>query len=292
LTLNIEPKGPNIIFDSYSARIVIDGEIHTMKKRGALEYTYDYRRPGGKHRANYYYEVDYKARIGRSVRDKFERSKLYDLIITNRYVVGFESNRGVPGSAVVLLGRGFTPGDFVELEGTRCETTFISHNSLSFTVPTMKQSGRYHAKLVSDNGDIGLGDFFIDQMTLHTNLSNIDLVSGEKQILVITIDFDAPDSGVWIDVTTNIPESVVMKDIFIPAGARSASVVVQGGTAGSGMLYLTADGFEELKIPMEVVPSGGDRGNVGDDDGEDDGRWEESDTENESFDEEIYPDGR
>jgi hypothetical protein len=284
LTMKIEPQGPNIIFDSYSARIVIDGEIHKMKKRGALEYTYDYKRPTEKHRANYYYEVDYKAKIGRSVRDKFERSKLYDLIITNRYVIGFESNRGIPGAAVVLLGRGFKPGDFVDLGGTRCETTFVSHNSLSFTVPMMKQSGKYHARLVSDNGDIGLGDFFVDQMALHTNLSSMDLASGEKQILVVTIDSEAPDGGILVDVTTNIPESVIMKDIFIPAEARSASVVVQAGAAGSGMLYLTANGFEELKIPLEVVSAGTHRGGGSENDGKNGDEWEDED---EDFDEEL-----
>jgi len=46
-----------------------------------------------------------------------------------------------------------------------------------------------------------------------------------------------------------------MTDIFIPAGARSANVVIKGGTVGSGMLYLVANGCEEIKISLEVISS-------------------------------------
>jgi hypothetical protein len=126
----------------------------------------------------------------------------------------------------------------------------------------MDHCGKYHAKLVSDNGDIGLGDFSVDQVTFYTNLPSIDLVSDEKQVMSVSIDFEAPAGGILIDVTTNVPESVIMKDIFIPEGAKSASVVVQGGAPGSGMLYLSAKGFEELRIPIEVVSSGDYYGSV------------------------------
>ncbi|MDR2602976.1 MAG: hypothetical protein LBC11_00230 [Puniceicoccales bacterium] len=255
IAMSINPNGTYLIPNSCSAHIVIDGEIHKMDKNSDFEYSYDYARSADQHRVNYYYEVDYKRKVNGNVREKSKRSKLYGLTIVNRYVVGFESNRGIPGSRVTLLGRGFERDDYVEIDGVPCETTFVSPNSLSFVVPILGRGNRHHAKLVSDNGDIGLGVFHIDRVSFHSNLSNINLESGEKQIFVITIDFDAPQEGIAIDVTTNIPDSIIMKDIFIPAGARSASVVIQGGFAGSGMLYLTAAGFEELKIPVEVISS-------------------------------------
>jgi hypothetical protein len=252
--MSIDGKKKDIIRDSCHARVAIDGEMRKMSKGDDLEFTYNYKRPAGRHKAKYYYEVDFRERISKGSRVRFERSGLYDLTIVNRYVVGFESNRGIPGSAVTLLGRGFEEGDYVEIDGVPCQTTFVSQHSLSFVVPLMERCGRYHAKLVSDNGDIGLGDFHVDQVTFYTNLPAVDLVSGEKQVLVVSIDFEAPENGILIDVTTNVPESVIMKDILIPAGAKSASAVIQGGEAGSGMLYLSADGFEELKIPIEIVP--------------------------------------
>ncbi|MDR2628874.1 MAG: IPT/TIG domain-containing protein [Puniceicoccales bacterium] len=255
IAMSINPNGTHSIPNSYSARIIVDGEVHKMDKNSDFEYSYDYARSADQHKVNYYYEIDYKKKVNGNVRQESKRSKLYSLTIVNRYVVGFESNRGVPGSTVTLLGRGFEKGDYIEIDDVPCETTFISSNSLSFVVPILGNDSKHHAKLVSDNGDIGLGIFYIDRVSFHTNLSSISLESGEKQILVITINFDAPQEGIVVDATTNVPDSVIMKDIFIPAGARSTSVVIRGGIAGSGMLYLTAEGFEELKIPVEVISS-------------------------------------
>jgi hypothetical protein len=253
LAMSLDGKKRNIVRESCSARIAIDGEMRKMIKGDDLEYTYNYKRPPGRHKANYYYEIDFRERDDSGLKEKFERSRLYTVSIVNRYVVGFESNRGIPGSSVTLLGRGFEDGDYIEIGGVPCKTKFISQHSLSFTVPMMDRCGKYHAKLVSDNGDIGLGIFRVDQVTFRTNLSSIELASGEKQVLAVFIDFEAPEGGILIDVATNVPESVIMKDIFIHEGAKSANVIVQGGEPGSGMLYLTADGFEELKIPIEVI---------------------------------------
>ncbi|MDR2432927.1 MAG: IPT/TIG domain-containing protein, partial [Puniceicoccales bacterium] len=255
IAMSVNPNGTYFIPNSCSAHIVIDGEIYKMDKSSDFEYSYEYARSADQHKVNYYYEIDYKRKINGSVREKSQRSKLYGLTIVNRYIVGFESNRGVPGSRITLLGRGFEEGDYVEIGGVPCETTFVSSNSLSFVVPILGHGNKYHAKLVSDNGDIGLGIFHIDRVSFHSNLSNISLESGEKQILVISVNFDAPQEGIAIDVTTNIPDSIIMKDIFIPAGARSTSVIIQGGIEGLGMLYLAAAGFEELKIPVEVISS-------------------------------------
>lgn len=253
LEMQVLQNGKTIVQDSCSARIVIDGQIYKMNKTGDRSFTYNYRRPANKHRASYYYELDYKTQCYGQIHNQFERSKLYELTIANRYVVGFESNRGIPGSTIILLGRGFEQGDYIEIDGVTCDTTFISGNSLSFVVPMLSKHGLYHAKLVSDNGDIGLGNFQIDQISMHVNHEQIDLAPGEKQALIVTVDCDAPEAGITIEVTTNIPDSIIMRDIFIPAGAHSATAVIEGGDAGSGMLYLSAGGFEEVKIPVEVT---------------------------------------
>jgi hypothetical protein len=255
IAMSVNPDGTYSIPNSYSARIVVDGEVHKMEKSNDFEYSYDYARSADQHKVYYYYEIDYKKKVNGNIRRESKRSKLYNLIIANRYVIGFESNRGIPGSAITLLGRGFERGDYVEIDGVPCETSFVSPNSLSFVVPILGHGNRHHAKLVSDNGDIGLGVFHIDRVSFQSSLSDINLESGEKQALMLTINFDAPQEGIVIDATTNIPDSIIMRDIFIPAGARSTSVVIRGGAAGSGMLYLTAGGFEELKIPVEVISS-------------------------------------
>ncbi|MDR1414099.1 MAG: hypothetical protein LBI56_04165 [Puniceicoccales bacterium] len=257
--MSFASNGKYIVSNDCSARIIIDGETHRMDKIRDFGYAYTYRRPSERHRANYYYEVDYKEKSGTGVRFKSERSKLYSLIVSNRYVIGFESNRGLPGSQCTLLGRGFDDGDYVEIGGVPCETTFTSSNALSFTVPLLDTCGKYTAKLISDNGDLGIGHFTVDPVALHVNLSKIELASGEKQVLIVATDIESSKEGIFVDVTTNIPDSIIMKDIFIPAGTKSASAVVQGGAPGSGTLYLSAAGFDELKIPVEIIPAMGSR---------------------------------
>ena len=117
----------------------------------------------------------------------------------------------------------------------------------------MGRPGTYHAKLLSDNGNIGLGNFTVDALSLRPSLRNLHLTRGEKKVFIVDIDTPAPQNGLLVDVTTNIPASVIMRDIFIPGGATSAAAIVQGGDVGSGVIYLAADGFDELQIPIEVV---------------------------------------
>ena len=150
IAMAVTPNGKELIAENCSARIVINGEVHGMNKGGPLEYTYNYKREPGKHKASYYYELDYAEKVHGRIRSKFERTKLYDLVIANRYAIGFESNRGIPGSQCTLIGRGFEKGDYVEIGGVSCNTTFNSQNSLAFVVPMLPNSGHnfgfFHAK--------------------------------------------------------------------------------------------------------------------------------------------------
>ena len=253
IEMSLGQTGENVLKDECFARVIIDGEIHRMTRTGESAFSYDYKRPDGQHNANYYFELDYKTKSDKKIYNKFERSKLYKLAIVNRYIVGLECNRGLPGSKITLLGRGFESGDYVEIDGVSCETKFVSPNSLHFVVPMLGRTGKFHVKLVSDNGDIELGTFHVDRVSVSADTSSIELLTGEKQAITISIGTKAPDEGVMIDVTTNIPDSIIMKDVFIPAGESSAIAVIEGADAGSGFIYLTAGGFNELQIPVEVI---------------------------------------
>jgi hypothetical protein len=117
------------------------------------------------------------------------------LLITNKYIIEFDSKRGVLGSIIILLGRGFEEEDYAQNENIPCKTTFVSQNTLSFLVPVLNQCGKHHAKLVNDNGDIGFRFFQVDHVTLHTNSCSINLESGEKQVLTVTIHFEVLERG-------------------------------------------------------------------------------------------------
>ena len=65
----------------------------------------------------------------------------------------------------------------------------------------------------------------------------------------------APSNGLLLDVTTDIPSSVIMPEVLVPAGQVSVSVPVVGGRPGAGSLVLKGyAGSGDLTIPITVSP--------------------------------------
>jgi hypothetical protein len=73
------------------------------------------------------------------------------------------------------------------------------------------------------------------------------------QPLTFTIPAPAPAGGQLLDVTTDIPESVIMPEVLVPAGQSSLTVDVKGGKPGTGNLFLKGYGNTgEITIPVTV----------------------------------------
>jgi hypothetical protein len=238
--------------ESFKARIVIDGKSYDMVRADKTLFTFDYKTDDLKHRAAYYFDVNY---VLCGVQKTYT-SRIYRLGIVNRYAVGFECNRGRPYTQISLLGRGFAEEDTVEIGEILCDTEFISPNVLTFTVPFAEEGKHYWSVLRSGNGDIGLGDFFIDGLKIGVEPESILLETGGKQVMAIFIEVDAPEFGLPLDITTDIPESIIMHDVTIRGGKRSANVVITGGKPGAGSLFVGAPGFEECRISVLVHGNG------------------------------------
>jgi hypothetical protein len=249
ISLKIHRTNRKIADNSYSACVVIDGMSYAMVKRSASLFDLDYVTDSPKHKMAYYFDVNYFVNGSPRV----STSRIYELSITNRYAVGFECNRGRPNAKISLLGRGFIAGDRVEIGGVLCKTQFISPNALTFTVPFIETGRHYEAFLVSENGDICLGNFHIDVVKINAEPDSIAIKSGERQLITISIGIDAPRSGLPLEVTTDIPESIIMHDVVIRGGERRANVIVKGAQPGIGTLFIGAPGFVECEIPVEVI---------------------------------------
>lgn len=78
------------------------------------------------------------------------------------------------------------------------------------------------------------------------------LDQGQRQAIAFSINGYAPTGGLYVKVTTNAPESVIMPEVIIPEGARTVNVTIEGGSAGSGKLFIEALGYEEVIIPITV----------------------------------------
>ena len=67
------------------------------------------------------------------------------------------------------------------------------------------------------------------------------------------LDNPAPAEGLAVNVTTDIPDNVIMPEVTFMGGERTASVNITGGEEpAKGTLFISARGFSSLEIPIEV----------------------------------------
>jgi hypothetical protein len=111
----------------------------------------------------------------------------------------------------------------------------------------------YEVFLLSNRRELLAGTFFVDASILHCSSDYIRLNNGESQRLVFMLDQAAPEGGIAVDVTTDIPESIIMPEMRFMAGERTVSVNIRGSNrSGRGTLYVNAKGFIPREIPVEI----------------------------------------
>jgi hypothetical protein len=79
------------------------------------------------------------------------------------------------------------------------------------------------------------------------------LVGGSSQNLTFSVPNPAPAGGLLLDITTDVPESVIMPEVIVPEGQTSVSVAITGGKPGSGSLFLKGYGSGEVTIAVTVA---------------------------------------
>jgi hypothetical protein len=256
ITLRATPKSSTIVPGTVSPRIVIDGQTYPMNKSAIGEnlYEFDYQLPAGRDQIAYYFLVDYQESITRNGSSAGQAyTEITHANIVRRYVLSLEVNRGPVGARISVLGRGFTPQDVIYFDNTPARTVFESPNSISFFVPALAAGQNYKVMLGSAAGNSPVGTFRIDTSNLTVTPTALTLRTGERQSLTFTIPNAAPPGGLLLDLTTDVPESVIMPEVIVPQGQNSITVTVEGGRAGSGNLFLKGYGAGEVTVPVSVT---------------------------------------
>ncbi|OIO58998.1 MAG: cell surface protein [Verrucomicrobia bacterium CG_4_10_14_3_um_filter_43_23] len=245
----------DVIRPTVESRIVIDGQEHPMSlKPGSRNiYVYEYDMPEDQNEAKYYYLINYDVLYGSKSKPKELKSELYEMQLINRYVITMDTSRAPVGARISIVGRGFTEFDKIAINGVEADTFFTSPNSLMFIVPSLEANQSYPVSLISGTGNMHIGSLRIDPSSIQVNQKKVEVAQGEKMILLFQIDHDAPKRGLMIDVTTDVPDSVIMQEVIIPEGARTVSATIEGGEAGAGKLFITAPGFKETVVPVTVA---------------------------------------
>jgi hypothetical protein len=256
-TLRVAPKSASVIPDSVTPHIVVGEESHDMKRSDVSTeiYEFDYKLPPYRSDIGYYYLVNYNmgGTLNTSAQEAY--TPVQHTAIVSRYVLALEVNRGPVGAKVGILGRGFTPQDLVGFDGTPVRTVFESPTSLGFFVPALEAGRNYKVSISGATGNSSVGSFRIDASDVTVDPASLSLAPGQSQTLTFTIANPAPSGGLLLDVTTDVPDSVIMPEVVVPEGQTSVSVTVQGGKPGTGSLFLKGYGNGEVSVPIAV--SGG-----------------------------------
>lgn len=240
---------------SGNPRIVVDGQIYPMNASNLGDgiYDYDYHLPAGRSDFAYYFLVNYTDDlVGSPTEVRETYTALQHGYAANRYVLSLVTNRGLTGSRVGIVGRGFTPRDAVFFGSVPVRTLFESSNSLSFFVPALPPNQDYPVSIQGVNGSFNVGNFRIDPSNLSVAPASLSLQTGGSQSLTFSVSTPAPAGGLLIDITTDIPTSVIMPEVVIPAGQTSVTVNVQGGQPGKGSLFVGGSGSGQLTVPVTV----------------------------------------
>jgi hypothetical protein len=253
-TLRVTTKSATVVPDTIAPHIVVGAESHDMVKSDSVPgiYEFDYRLPAGQDSIAYYYLVGYQTEGNGMLDNRQAYTELSHASVVSRYVVSLEVNRGPVGARIGILGRGFTPQDLVGFDGTAVRTVYESPTSLGFFVPALAPGRAYRVTLSSSAGNSAVGTFRIDSSDVTADPAALSLAPGQKQSLTFTITHPAPAGGLLLDVTTDVPESVIMPEVIVPEGQSSATVTVEGGKPGTGSLFLKGYGNGEVTVPVTV----------------------------------------
>lgn len=246
ITARFHPHSQQIIPSSIQPRIIIDGQSHAMSKNSAGSdiWEYDYQLPAGRDSAQYYFICNFQTEGQVSSTPSEIYSELQSLRVDGRYVIRAEATRAPVGSRVSVLGAGFSPTDIVYFDQTPTRTVFESPSSLSFFVPAIEPGRSYKLTVVGGKQNLDVGTFRVDALTFQVTPSALFLRQGEQQALTFTIPTPAPAGGMLIDVTTDVPESIVMPEVMVAAGLTNVTVPVQGGKPGTGSLFFKSSAGE------------------------------------------------
>lgn len=157
--------------------------------------------------------------------------------IAGRYVIRSEATRAPVGSRVSVLGAGFTPSDIVYFDQTPTRTVYESPSSLSYFVPAVTPGHTYQISVRGGGEGLDVGSFRVDPISFLVSPGALFLKTGEQQALTFSIPTPAPAGGLLINVTTDVPASVIMPEVLVQAGQTSVTIPVQGGKPGTGSLF-------------------------------------------------------
>ncbi|MDR2576832.1 MAG: IPT/TIG domain-containing protein [Puniceicoccales bacterium] len=254
LSMRFHVRSGDVDRETVRAKVIVDGKARGMRRSGFDAYIYEYAMPKDHSNISYYFDIDYVQRHETGNRPKSCKSNTFTLELSNRYVLGLDSTRGTPGTRITVIGRGFGKDDVVMVGSVPAETHFESATALQFFVPALPSGSGYLLTIANEDGSIPAGKFRIDSGSISAVPRNVDLHVGERVNIVLTASAAAPEHGLPVDITTDIPDAICVEDTSIPRGRCSINFMVEGVAPAEGTFFVNVEGFRTLAIPICVRP--------------------------------------
>ena len=254
ITMSVRGFDGDILQQSICPYIVINGEKHSMELHpdGNNVFVYDCTFNGvGK--VPFYFELIYETNRNGMIRKKMHKSDLFTLSVSDKIVLAMNCSRGPVGTTVGIMGCGFNKADKIRLGDKIVPSVFNSNSSIEFSIPSIPCDRDYDVFLISNNKEFLAGTFHVDPAALRCSTDFIRLMNGESVSVLFMLDRAAPEGGLNLNISTDVPDSVIMPEVCFPAGERSCSVTVSGSdVSGKGTLFVGMEGFNSLEIPVEI----------------------------------------
>ena len=253
-TMQCAVNPQRLVPNTFEPLLVIDGQQFPLKKDAAVPglYYYDHELDAVRTDAKYYFQVSYDQRRSGTVKHYVRKTPLAEFSISGFGNLSLEIDRAPVGSEVRVLGSNFTVSNRVRVGDYDAQTELLSENVLSFRVPAVTVGKTYPVSVVIGEEMYFAGNLLIDSGRFTVEPSEISLRVGEKTDFTLRSNRPSP-SDLYINVTTDIPDSVIMPEVRLATGEESATITIEGGEPGKGNLYVSAQGFDELTVPIEVV---------------------------------------
>lgn len=244
----------NVFPGTFLPELVIDGREIALQADPLAPTFYfcDYPLDTSRTEAKYYFQLRYKQNVRGNLRSFWCKTPLADFRIQEGCCLSLEAERAPIWSQLKVLGCGFNERSGIRVGEYNAVTTFISENVLSFQVPAVASGKAYPIYYLCDDNVCFISNLLIDPN--HFSVVPEDIHCYQEEKVEMTIGVSSPVSeDLYVHVTTNVPNSVIMPEVRIPAGEANVSVTIEGGEEGRGYLYISAQGFEEVQVPISVI---------------------------------------
>ena len=251
-----ELKNSAVQADSLEAFVVIDGQQNpmTLSADSPNLFEYNYQAPSDKELTRFYYVLNFVQKTrDQSLAEVQIISDIYRVILPNPITLSLQAPRAAIGTRTSVLGEKFAETDIIFVGSMPAETIFISASELQFIVPEVTPGFGHKVEVRSITRAQTAGYLRVDRANpLSVLPSKLTLQSGQRVALAFALTNPAPYGGLYINVTTDIPDCIIMPEVIIPEGARTVSATLEGGKVGSGQLFINATDIPELVIPVTV----------------------------------------